>query len=155
VLAVTDRYKKLQLGVSCLCQSTQKINFQKQKTPEHRSRPVGPRSGPYSLLSVMPSRKQLRPSPQSRPEVERATERHHLLAEVEVDRAATPPERRRLLGRARGLPSCTTSLATMAWREEESRRLSMLTASPCPCASGGHGGELRDGEVAQGDVLEK
>jgi hypothetical protein len=102
----------------------------------------------------MPRRKQLRPSLQSRPEVERATERRHLLAEVEVDRAAMPPECRRLLGRGRGLPSRVASLATMAWREEEeSHHLSMLTALSCPCASGGHGDELRDGEVAQGDVL--
>jgi hypothetical protein len=43
----------------------------------------------------------------------------------------------------------------MAWREEESRRLSMLIVSPCSGANGGHDGELRDGEVAQGDVLEK
>jgi hypothetical protein len=78
----------------------------------------------------------LRPSPRSRPEVERAA------------------EHRRLLGR--GLPSRAASLAKMAWREEEeSRHLSMLIVSPCPCASGGHGGELRDGEVAQGDVLKK
>jgi hypothetical protein len=33
----------------------------------------------------MPRRKQLRPSPQSRPEVEHAAEHRHLLAEVEVD----------------------------------------------------------------------
>jgi hypothetical protein len=74
--------------------------------------------------------------------------------------------------RGRGRPSCDASRAlppawprsrspelcrlTMAWREEEeSRRLSMLTSSPCSGASGGHGGELQDGEVAQGDVLEK
>jgi hypothetical protein len=31
VPAITDRYKKLQLGVGCLCQPTQKIDFQKQK----------------------------------------------------------------------------------------------------------------------------
>jgi hypothetical protein len=31
VLAITDRYKKLQLGVGCLCQLTRKIDFQKQK----------------------------------------------------------------------------------------------------------------------------
>jgi hypothetical protein len=85
----------------------------------------------------------LSPSPQSKPEVKCATERRHLLAEVEVDRAATPPEHHRLLGRGRGLPSRIASLATMAWREEEeSRYLLMLTVSPCPCASGGHGGEL-------------
>jgi hypothetical protein len=104
-------------------------------------------------LSVIPRRKQLRPSPWSRPEVERVGERRHLLAEVEVNRAVMPPERRRLLGR--GLPSHAASLAAMAWREEESCCLSTLTASPCPCTSGGRDGELRDGEVAQGDVLEK
>jgi hypothetical protein len=98
----------------------------------------------------------LRLSLRSRPEVERVTEHRHLLAEVEVDQAATPPERCRLLGRGRGLPSRVASLAMMAWREEEeSRCLLMLTALPCPCASAGHGGELRDGEVAQGDVLLK
>jgi hypothetical protein len=157
VSVVTDRYKKLQLGVGCLCQAThEKLIFRNKKNLEPQSRPVGPRFGPCSPLSVTPRRKQLRPSPRSRPEVERATERRHLLAEVEVDRATTPLERCRLLGRGRGLPSCAASLATMAWREEEeSRRLSMLTASPCPCASGGHGGELRDGEVVEGDVLEK
>jgi hypothetical protein len=105
VLAVIDRYKKLQLGVDCLCQLTRKIDFQKQKkTLEPRSRPIGPRSGPRSPLSMTPRRKQLSPSPQSRPEVERAAERRHLLAEV--DRAVMPLERCRLLGRGRGLPSC-------------------------------------------------
>jgi hypothetical protein len=69
-----------------------------KKTLKPKSRPVGPRFEPCSPLSVTPRRKQLRPSPQSRPEVEHAAEHRHLLAEVEVDRAATPPERRRLLG---------------------------------------------------------
>jgi hypothetical protein len=85
----------------------------------------------------------LRPSLRSKPKVERAAEHHHLLAEVEVDRVVTPPECRRLLGRGRGLPSRAASQVAKAWREEEeSRRLSMLTTSPCPCVSGGHGGEL-------------
>jgi hypothetical protein len=43
-------------------------------------------------------RKQLRLSPWSRPEVERATKHRHLLADVEVDRAAMPPQRHCLLG---------------------------------------------------------
>jgi hypothetical protein len=94
-------------------------NFRnKKKTPKPRSWSGGPRFGPCSPLSVKPSgreekkhrwytigkvevstsrRKKLRPSLRSRPEVERAAERRHLL--VEVDRAATPPERRRLLSR--------------------------------------------------------
>jgi predicted Fe-S protein YdhL (DUF1289 family) len=53
---------------------------------------------PSSPLSVTLRRKQLSPSPRSRPEVECAAERRHLLAEVEVDRAVMPPEHYRLLG---------------------------------------------------------
>jgi hypothetical protein len=78
--------------------SRHKNQFLEKKTPEPRSRLVEPRSGPYSPLLVTPRRKQFSPSPRSRPEVERAAERRHLLAEVEVDRAAMPPECRRLLG---------------------------------------------------------
>jgi hypothetical protein len=119
----------------------EKAIFRNKKTPKNKSRPIGPRSWPCSPLSVTSRRKQLRPSPQSRPEVKSTAERRHLLAEV--DRAAMPPEHRRLLGRGRGLPSHIAKLDTMVCRtEEESRRLLTLIGLPCPCTSGGHGGEL-------------
>jgi hypothetical protein len=57
------------------------------------------RATPSSMGEVSkPTRKQLRLSPWSRPEVERATKHHHLLADVEVDRAAITPQRHCLLG---------------------------------------------------------
>jgi hypothetical protein len=60
-----------------------KLIFRNKKNPEPRSRPIRPRSGPCSPLSVTPRRKQLSLSPRSRPEVERAVERRHLLAKVD------------------------------------------------------------------------
>jgi predicted Fe-S protein YdhL (DUF1289 family) len=71
---------------------------------------IEPRSGPCSPLSMTLRRKQLRPSPRSRPEVKHATKRWHLLVKVEVNWATMPPKRRRLLCRGLQsracLPSC-------------------------------------------------
>jgi hypothetical protein len=94
------------------------------------------------ILATDPPSEVVLSLPWSRPMVERAAKRCHQLAEVKVDRAVTPPERRHQLGRGRVLPSRAASLAATTWREEDSHRLSTLTASPCPCASVGRGGEL-------------